>query len=216
MDQITQQVYAIHHYRDLFRQLADITQQASLPASVFFDAVNRWYSATQAIAVRRQLDRTRRTVSLVRLLEDIERHRGVMSRERHLALWLGEAPEERALDLGGGWSWTPFLDEAQANFERFSGARERTYVDRAVVRADISKLEEAGRVVKRHVDEAIAHAALHPERAFVTYEDLDGAIDVVADLVRKYTSFLKAESILWFEPDIQQDWKAIFRQPWIT
>jgi hypothetical protein len=215
IDQITQEIYSIHHHRDLFRRLAEITQQANLPPSVFFDALSSWYAATQSTAVRRQLDTTRGTVSLIRLLQAIERHRGAVSRERHVALWVGDAPEEQAIDLGDGWNWTPFLEEAHANFDRFSGSRERNYLDRALVQADIAKLKEVGQAVKRHVDEAIAHTALRRQPAVVTYDDLNAAIDVVAELVRKYTSLLKAVMIPWFEPAIQQDWTAIFRQPWI-
>jgi hypothetical protein len=49
-----------------------------------------------------------------------------------------------------------------------------------------------------------------------TYHDLNAAMDRVADLVQKYASLLNAEHLWGFEPAIQQDWKAPFRQPWIA
>ena len=214
IDAITQEVYAIHHHRDLWRQLAEITQAAKLPASVFFDALTMWYAATQSVAVRRQLDTSKGTVSLVRLLEDLERHRGLVTREWHVSLWVGENPE-LVIDKGDGWMWTPFLDEAQANFDKFAGERAHEHLDRGVVQADIARLKEAGASVQKYVNEAIAHATLRRQSAVVTYAELNGAIDVLAELVGKYTSLLKAEAIAQFEPVIQQDWTAIFRQPWI-
>jgi hypothetical protein len=214
IETITQEVYAIHHHRDLWRRLAEITQAAKLPASVFFDALSMWYAATQSVAVRRQLDTSKGTVSLIRLLEDLERHRGHVTREWHVSLWVGDKPEP-VIDMGDGWTWTPFLDEAQANFDRFAGDRAHEHLDRGVVQADIARLKDAGAAVQTYVNEAIAHATLNRKSAVVTYAELNGAIDVVAELVGKYTSLLKAQAIAQFEPDIQQDWTAIFRQPWI-
>ena len=65
------------------------------------------------------------------------------------------------------------------------------------------------------MDQVVAHTSLEQQPAVLTYEELNAAIETVADLVKKYTSFLKAEAIAWFEPAIQIDWTAIFRQPWI-
>jgi hypothetical protein len=122
---------------------------------------------------------------------------------------------EPVIAIGDGWTWTPFLDEAQANFDRFAGDRAHDHLDRGVVQADVARLKDAGAAVQKYVNEAIAHATLHRQSAVVTYAELNGAIDVVAELVGKYTSLLKAEAIAQFEPVIQQDWTAIFRQPWI-
>src|SRR4051794_8869436 len=84
LERIIREVYNAHHFRHLWRELAELTQAANLPASVFFDALGVWYASTQTSSVRRQLDRRRGSVSLIRLLEDIERHPEVMTRGRHL------------------------------------------------------------------------------------------------------------------------------------
>lgn len=57
IDRITQQTYRLHHYRQLWRGLAEITQAANLPPSTVFDAFAVWYATSQAASVRRQLDR---------------------------------------------------------------------------------------------------------------------------------------------------------------
>jgi hypothetical protein len=215
LERITQQIYSLHHYRALWRRLAEITQATNLPFSVFFDALPIWYVHTQGVGVRRQLDTTKGTVSLLRLLEDIERHPGTMTRQRHVALWVGDDPQP-VINEADGWSWTPFLDEAHANFDRFSGGRERDVISKEVIRSDIEAIKSAGRLVTDYVNDAVAHTTLRPERQVPTYADLNEAIDKLAELVNKYTSYLKASTIMQFEPIIQgPDWTAIFRVPWI-
>jgi hypothetical protein len=218
LERITQETYRLHHYRQLWRELAEITQAANLPPSVFFDALPVWYVSTQGAAVRRQLDRTRGTVSLIRLLDDIQQNPGVVTRDRHIAAWCGQAGEPAWGD--GAADAEALRDElrlrdANRNFDRFAGAGRDT-IDRALVRADVAELERAGEVVKRYVDQAVAHTALNPERSVPTYGDLNAAMDRVAELVAKYASLLNAEILWGFEPAIQEDWKAPFRQAWIA
>lgn len=217
LERITQETHRLHHYRQLWRELAEITQAANLPPSVFFDALPIWYVTTQGAAVRRQLDRRAGTVSLRRLLDDIAQNPGFVTRDRHIAAWHEQAGEP----AGGGAAEAEALPEelrlrdANRNFDRFAGAGRDT-IDRALVRADVDELERAGEVVKGYVDEAIAHMALNPENSVPTYGDLNTAMDRVAELVQKYASLLNAEILRGFEPAIQEDWKAPFRQAWIT
>ena len=193
---ITNELYSVHHYRDLWRKLAEITSDANLPPSLFFDALGVWYAATQAVAVRRQLDRRRDVVSLWRLLDEMARHPEVMTRDRHVALWDGDDARH-----------------ANANFDRFSGGADQIAVDR--IRADQRVLEATGESVKRYVDEAIAHTALVATPTIPTYDDLNVAIDIVAELVKKYASLLEAVMLWQFEPVITDDWQAIFRTAWL-
>jgi hypothetical protein len=201
IDRITQETYWLHHHRQLFRGLAEITQAADppLPSSVFFDAIGIWYVATQGTNVRRQLDRTRGTVSLARLLDEVAHYPGVMTRQRHLDVWTD--PE--------------FVELAHANFDLFSGARERDGIDVALVRADLARLEQLGGVVQGYVNDAITHTADQTVHAVPTFDQLNAAIDAIGDLVKKYASFLKAVTLWQFEPIIQEDWRAPFRRAWI-
>lgn len=203
LDRIIQETYRTHHYRQLYRGLAEITQAANLPASTIFDAFGIWYATTQTLSVRRQLDRTRGTVSLWRLLDEIARHPTIASRERHVAVWLDEGAD-------------PLLErEAHANFDRFAGQRNRDHIDVALVRSDLRELEEIGRVAERYANEAVAHTSVDPKRTVLTYAELNAAIDHIGDVVKKYASLLKAEILVELAPVIQYDWKAPFRQAWI-
>lgn len=48
-----------------------------------------------------------------------------------------------------------------------------------------------------------------------TYEELNAAIDQLGDLLKKYTSLLKAEALAVVAPVHQYDWKAPFRVAWL-
>lgn len=180
-----------------------MTKSAALPPSIFFDALGVWYISAQGTAIRRQLDRRRGVISLVRLLEDIARNPDVATRERHLLAW-GDPEDELN------------RNEANANFDKFSGSSNRDEIDAAKARADVQRLERVGDVVKGFVDETIAHTAEERRRDVPTFDHLNEAIDEVAYLVGKYTSLLEAAMIAQYEPVIQADWKAPFRQAWLV
>lgn len=195
LHRITQETHSLYHYRHLWRRLAEITAATELPPSVIFDAFGVWYASTQASGIRRQVDKRRDSLSLLRLLAEIERKPGVMDRHRHVALWNDE-------------------QEGHRNYDRFA-RDEGDVLDRNLVQTDIANLVAATEPVKRHVDEAVAHTAIETERSTPTYADMHGAVDVIGDLVGKYTSLLEAVSFYTLEPQIQQDWEAPFRVPWI-
>jgi hypothetical protein len=83
------------------------------------------------------------------------------------------------------------------------------------VKADIALLVATAEPLKRHVDEALAHTAIETDRSTPTYGDLNQAVDTIGDLVKKYTSLLEASILFTLEPQIQWDWEAPFRVPWI-
>lgn len=181
----------------LWRELAEMTQAADLPPSAIFEAFGTWYTVTQAVAVRRQLDRDQRSVSLANLLADMAEHADVMTRARHLALW------------GDGEDWQ---EPANRNFDRFST---EAALDPAVPSADLAELESVAEIMRRYVNKAVAHLDQDGLDELPTYSDLNAAIDLIGELLRKYTSLLEATIIGELEPVIQYDWKAPFRHPWL-
>jgi hypothetical protein len=164
LDRIIQEAYRIHHYRQLWRALAEMTQAAELPPSAIFPAFGAWYAASQASAVRRQLDPDRRNVSLRRVLEDIAMHPTVMTRERHIDLWMHSNSD-------------PLVAEANANFDRFASAADSEHIDVALVQADLASLRATARAVQQFVNTAIAHSSEQPTNRILTYGELDTAID---------------------------------------
>jgi hypothetical protein len=194
-------VHTLFLYRHIFEELGEMTRAADLPPSTFFDALPSWYASAQASAVRRQVDMTRGTISLRRLLHDIAAHPGAMSRERYVAHFQ---------ETGAS-----FVEEANRQFDQFAGPG-GACIDRKAVRDDIAGLEEAADAIERHTNERIAHLAQNPTSEIPTWSELHGPIDVIGDLLDKYYSLLTGDIIGNILPEIQEDWRAPFRQPWIT
>ena len=72
----------------------------------------------------------------------------------------------------------------------------------------------SGCAIKRYVDERVAHRHLQLVAEVPTWGEVNTAIDTMAG-VHKYSSLLKASSSAFFEPVIQYDWEAPFRQAWL-
>lgn len=179
LDVLLQDIYVLHHHRELWHGLAEITQAANLPASPVFHAWGLWYVASQGAGVRRLADRRRDSESLWRLIDEIRRTRARIDRERHLALWI--APD------ASGHEAEALRQMANRNYNRFAGEGAAT-IPKSRFTADLEELDGAVAAVSNYIDEAIAHRALEPIHAVPTYTDLDSAIEVIASLAAKYAS----------------------------
>jgi hypothetical protein len=69
--------------------------------------------------------------------------------------------------------------------------------------------------VKAYVDEHIAHSDKRPRTPLPTFAELDAALDLIGELMSKYCLLLTAAGLPDVVPTIQNDWEAVFRQPWI-
>jgi hypothetical protein len=163
--------------------------------SIFFDWMVSLYAAAQTMGVRRQVDDGNTdSISLIKLLLDIRSHPEVMTRERHVGLFV---------HLG--------RDVGNPSFDAFAGAG-APYLDRPRVQPDIDRLRLHTRGLERFASMRVAHRD-PAEPRIPTFPELDRALDVIEELVRKYSLLLLARDgdIV---PVIIDDWKAIFRVAW--
>jgi hypothetical protein len=153
------------------------------------------YVVAQALAIRRQVDRDKRTVSLRRLMDEIIDRPEVVSRERYLSLY-----EEAGLGDIGAKDW-----------ERLVGSRD--YLDPAEVEQDVADLVAASGPIRELVNKQIAHRDQQALRSDVTFNQLHTVIDMLAELYVKYVRLLSATST---SMKVAMDaWDEIFRHPWI-
>jgi hypothetical protein len=198
---IKQDVYRLHHHRFLFRETQEMIRAAELPESSFFRALAQWYAESFASGIRRLGDRRRGTISFVRLLDEIRRHPGVMSCERHVALW----------DRDGD---RLFMAEGERSYDRFADATGNR-VDAEAVSQDIAALNAAAARVETWVNENVAHRSALPRADLPTFAEVHAAVDAVGQILQKYASLLRAEGLVELVPVIQYDWKAPFRRTWL-
>ena len=90
-----------------------------------------------------------------------------------------------------------------------------THLDPTIPKADLADLGSKSEAVTRYVDQHLAHSDAKPRSAIPTFGDLDTTVDLLGRLFRKYGNLLTAAMYPSLVPVHQDDWLAIFRQPWI-
>jgi len=193
------QVVGMFHNRQIWREM-----RAALEAKdgrVFLITTQAWYVDGQAIAVRRIADPKagHREISLGRLLADISKNCGVMSRSRFVGLHSDGIPQEIAIktydELFGDGGTDMSMDKLEQT---------------------IARLEEASRSIREFADRFVAHTDNRGMEALPTFDDLDRAIDEIGRVLQDVTLLLEAASLATVEPAIQVDWKHPFRGPLFT
>lgn len=196
---IRQEVVGMFHHRHVYRTVAEVVDRhGSLPPSSVFDFIRDTYGATQSIAVRRQAETRGRVISLGRLLREISDDPGRLTREWYLTLWDEDDQAYAQRSWDNGWFAAP-----------------TGHVDPEPVRADLARLAEESERVKDYVDRHLAHHDRDPLSELPTFEDLNGAVDVIGELARKYAHLLRAEDWITLVPVPQYNWLAPFLEPWI-
>jgi len=188
--------------RLFFREFMSIVQaNPELPENNYF-IVWIWenYLLNAAMGVRRFVDEDQRSISLYLLLRDIKENPGILSRERHIALFkdTGFATDYNYINRG---------------FEELVG-KGKTHIEPADVEEDIKKLIKRTKALKTYVNRTVAHLDKERLKKLPTIEDLDDSIDLIAELVKKYYSIFHA-AVIELQPVPQRPWKNIFKIPWL-
>jgi hypothetical protein len=91
MDTIARETIGLFGFRDYWRGLAQMTQaNPDIPPSTIFNVLAIWYGSAMMIGIRRQTDRRNDSVSLWRLLTEMAQRPNVITRSRHVAVWVGD------------------------------------------------------------------------------------------------------------------------------
>ena len=204
LERVQAEIIQIHHHREIWDFLN--THLGEQPDSaVVHEALARWYVSSQGAAVRRIYEPKDKR-SFGNLLKSLEAHANELTRERFLSLW-----EQRSEP--GGDEHGMFHAMANETFDGFSGPGE-THVNAAIVAVDREKLRTAAHNVARWVDENVAHIG-RTHSVTVTYGELDSAITLVGDLLKRYYLLLTAKSLMTVTPMIQEPWQTPSTKPWI-
>jgi hypothetical protein len=207
-------VITMHHHRQIWRGLAEVIEtHGSLSPSAWWEHYFDVYAETQAMAVRRQADLHPDVASLGKLLTEVSEGAKQLTPEWWIGLWdIDEDDDyERAY--------------ARRQWDGEFGGNVGIHLDPATPANDLSRLIDGSDAVKRHVDKHIAHSedpGLRPKdpgetapEQTVKLSEVHDAIDVIGEVFTRYYSLFEAAGMLFLEPQIQHDWLAPFREPWI-
>jgi hypothetical protein len=132
------------------------------------------YYRDAALGIRRMVDGDRRTGSFKRLLQKMAEEPKWLAAE----WFLGDSAGERRRELN-----LAFKTEADT--------LDFGHLNPAVPRADLAALTEKTAGIKCYVDQHITHAQLDPHSTMPTPSDIDAALDLLAQLLDKYTFLLR-------------------------
>lgn len=165
---------------------------------------NRWmgrmYSSAISVAIRRQVDEDPRSVSFIRFLQEFKRTPTVVSRDRYVGFFR----------KAGLPDWL-----ANRDFDKHVGAG-RSFVSPAAIKGEVKELKLKTEPLRKYVNKRIAHHDEGEFTDFPKFQDIDGAIDYLEVLLKRYILLLRGDGLVQVLPYWQYDWKAVFCHPWIT
>lgn len=200
IEQIENEIVYILSSRILYKGYGDIVRanEGVLDeGAVFHNWIVDNYVTFVAMAVRRQLDTDKDSISLVRLLTDIKNNPKSLTREAHVAFYIA-----LPMDIGRAHGNRCFTENAGSG----------DFIDSAIVEADLIKLREASKKIGQLATRKIAHKSTKTIPS-MTFNEVDECIEVIKTITRRYILLLRAaDNIL--EP-MMPDWQNIFTQKWI-
>jgi hypothetical protein len=204
-------VILLFHNRAVWRTIREMidTNPAVQRTGFAENWLARCYTTTQLVGIRRECDGDKGSIGLRRSLKHLASTPRIATRAWYRSELLRRTPDLTADDLA--WRMAGFDDFAQP------GA---PFVDPALVNADIELLEAALENAETYTNKVIAHRddiqgeAVKPVSA--TWGDLDGALNTVGQVHKKYYKLRHAGTVLWNVTPLPQDhgWDRMFETAW--
>jgi hypothetical protein len=185
-----------------FDTFGDVVQANSawldeLQGGHFIDFVKRGYVTKTVFGIRRHLKSHPDSVSLRRLLEQMQTAADQITFDFYLERFPREPREH---------DWQKF------SFGRFSN--NGTTVSPDVIGEHLLALDGLNKDIEAMADRSLAHLDRRGFDGTVTFKDLNDAVATFNKLTCKYIGLLLAEGYSSLEATVLYDWKKLFRHPW--
>jgi hypothetical protein len=200
LDQIEKEIIGLLIDRQTLRAIRDIVnandrvRRNGTAAEWMF----RHYALATVLAIRRQLDRDSRSVSLANLLIAIRDDAWALSREHYL----------QVCNARSG----PLRKVHDRDFDRYAG--KGSHADTRQLEKQLREIDKLAEGVRSMANKVVAHADRRGVAKPPTYGDLDRCLDRIADLVRTYKLLLTGTETV-MEPIDATGWTDVFRYPWL-
>lgn len=159
----------------------------------FHDWVTGNYYCSIVMNIRRQLDIRNDSISLLKLLKEIETTPEALSR-----YW---------------YKTTHNYDWADADFTNNAGSG--LFIDKKILTKDIKELKNLGHRIEKFGDEYFAHSSKQPTTSKLTLKEVDNFIDQFESVLKRYYLLFTGSGYTTFLPVWQYDWQKIFEYSWI-
>ena len=165
--------------------------------SAFYDWMRAVYVTDMTVSIRRLVDWNKRTISFIRLIEDVKRHPEVISRRRFTH------PYKNFMKQFG-----------HRDYERFAKPGQNI-LDRSVIDNHRKTIVRSQKKIRHFLNNHIAHLNKYRRRQFPTYAELEMCLDTLEILVKEYARLFEQVALSQVAPVIQYDWMAPFRVAWL-
>jgi hypothetical protein len=186
------------------QQIIRDNPQLQSTSSAFYDWMASTFAHSTVLAVRRQLDTHRNSVSLHRVLLEVQKFPELISRSYHLSIYA--RPE-----------FTTEYAEHMANYTYDTQVgKDASKLDASAIGLEITSLKAASEAVHHYADRVVAHYDIRGlERDSPKFDDLTDSLSVIEKLVLRYGLLLNGASQTSLLPTFQYDWKSVFRIAWL-
>jgi hypothetical protein len=185
---------------EIFQDMVKVVRanEATLKPPVLFNWMRDNYVVAECMAIRRMLDVDERSVSLGRLLREIELRPELVSKAAYI-----EVVKDK---IGPG--------EAVRSFHKLLG-ESRDHITAELVASDIARLEAAETNIRKLVNKRFAHASpFTTVPNFEVFTEMEMAIDEIDQITVKYDSLIYG-GFLSTAHATKLYWKQPLRVAWI-
>ena len=193
--------------QDIIRQNPHIQKP-----SYFYRYLERSYISHALAGLRRQIKHQKNSISFVGLLKDIAENPDELSFSYYLSIRESEVDFQRFHQSGIPFSYREVIEE---EFKRYANAS-NDHVCPKMVEGDLKKLKQTAKICEDFADKRIAHWDKRGPKSVPTFAELDDCLKLLDKTYVKYYHLFYAESTETLDAEFQNDWKVIFREPWLV
>lgn len=213
LENLKGQIYDLHHRRQLHDEFMELLDRQDHPdTGILGDAFHRMYIESQVMAIRRLADDDKRTISLRRLIGQIEQRRPDFTRDWYVARWMSN------FDLASADERTRLkaefqLRNANSSFDKFTDTEGDPQIGGRRLQEDRDELVGLTDELVQYTNGIVAHAQRDPLASTVTYGEFYKSIDHIGSMLKRYHLLIDQGGLMTVVPVIQGDWKGPFRKP---
>lgn len=213
LDALKHQIYDMNHRRQVHDEFMVLLEQQDHPdTDIFGECFHHMYIEAQVLAIRRQVDNDPRTLSLRRLIGQLESHRRQFTRSWYIARWLdGRDPSSE--DLHERELAKLHLELANGAFDQFTDGPGDEQLGCRRLQKDRERLLQMTEKVVAFANAVVGHTQKVPLDIEVTYNDFHQALEHLGEMLQRYYLLINQGGLVTTTPVIQGDWKGLFRKP---
>jgi hypothetical protein len=166
----------------------------------------RLYVNTQCTGIRRECDAGTTTSSLHNCLRELVDYPQMMTHAR-FETNVGANPEILA----------KFKDVNKQKFDSYTVSPTAPLLDSSKIEADIQRLLDAVAATRAYTNKILAHREFPPKLIKLSWADLNGALNVVGEVLKRYYTLWNAGVIKGnLTPELPLGWDRPYRVAWCS